>query len=81
MERKSKVLGNNKLNKDKLIKLTNLYEQQLQLLELLLSDINNVTIDTIQSWLDDTLNQSKEIKILNKNTFDEEHYKYLNLFD
>lgn len=81
MERKSKVLGNNKLNKDKLIKLTNLYEQQLQLLELLLSDMNNVTINTIQSWLDDTLNQSKEIKTSNKNTFDEEHYKYLSLFD
>lgn len=81
MERKSKVLGNNKLNKDKLIKLTNLYEQQLELLELLLSDMNNVTINTIQSWLDDTLNQSKEIKTPNKNTFDEEHYKYLSLFD
>ena len=78
MERNIKMLGSSKLKKEQLFNLVNFYEAQLQLLDLIINDMSNVTLDTIQEWLEDTYNRAQEVN-KTTNSFDEEHYTQLDL--
>jgi len=78
MERNIKMLGSSKLKKEQLFNLVNFYETQLQLLDLIINDMSNVTLSTIQEWLEDTYNKAQEVN-KTTNSFDEEHYTQLDL--
>ena len=73
-------MGNPKLKKDDLLKLDEHYEYRLQLLDLMVSDMSNITIDSIHEWLNETTEIAKNINI-KPNSFDEEHYTQLDLRD
>ncbi len=73
-------MGNPKLKKDDLLKLVEHYEYRLQLLDLMVSDMSNITIDSIHEWLNETTEIAKNINI-KPNSFDEERYTQLDLRD
>lgn len=73
-------MGNSKLRKNNLLKLVEHYEYRLQLLDLMISDMSNVSINSIHEWLDETMEITKNINT-KPNSFDEEHYTQLDLRD
>lgn len=73
-------MGNSRLKKDELLKLVNFYENQLNVLNLMLSDMSDINIDIVQNWLDETINSAPK-NTKNINSFDKEYYTQLDLRD
>lgn len=68
------------MNKKQLQDLKNLYEQQLQILDLMLSDMSNTTLDTVHCWLNNTIKMTEDICKENKlNDFNDERYKQITI--
>lgn len=71
----------NKISKKHLIQMVNFYEKQLQILDLMLSDMSNITLDIVNTWLDDTTNVAEfKYKKFNENKNDKDKYKQINMF-
>ena len=75
-------MGNSRLKKEQLLKLVNFYQNQLDLLDLILNDTNNIdnVNNIVQKWLDDTTNCVPKF-INTANSFDKERYTQLDLRD
>lgn len=78
MERNIKSVGNSRLKKEELLNLVYFYENQLDILDLMLNDMNNVNIGAVQIWLDDTINSAPKFT-KSINSFDEKNYTQLDL--
>lgn len=68
------MINLSKLNKKQLIQTIQFYETQLQILDIMLSDMSQITLETVNNWLDDTTRTAessyKEFdKPKNKNTY------------
>lgn len=71
----------NKISKKQLIQIVDFYEKQLQILDLMLSDMSNITLETVNTWLDDTTNTAEVFyKKTKVNNFDEQYYKQVEMF-
>lgn len=67
-----------KFTKQQLINFLEIYETQIDILDLMLSDMNNVTNNDVDIWLKTTQNLlEKEVEIVPK--FDKEHYKQITI--